>query len=60
MYIFLIVVQEQFCFGEEITDGRTSLETLPINITRNNSNCSVFLTLTLSFEDNGTFYSEFM
>lgn len=51
----LVEVQEQFCFGEEISTVEVySLETLPVNITRNRPAChQASINLTLSF-DNGT------
>ena len=62
LYIFfVIVVQEQFCFGEEIATEVASFETLPVNITRSEPACGqASVSLTLSFEDNGTTFSEFM
>ena len=58
-YLFT-VVQEQFCFGGEITDEVTSFESLPVNITRKRPACNrASVTLSLSFEDgNGTTFSE--
>ena len=61
IYIFVIVVQEQFCFGEEIATEVTSFETLPVNITRSKPACGqASVSLILSFEDNGTTFSELM
>ena len=59
--IYVIEVQEQFCFGEEITSEVTSFKKLPINITRNSPACQqTFTDLTLSFDDKGTTFSKFM
>ena len=56
-----VVVQEQFCFGEEIATEVTSFETLPVNIRRSKPACGqASVSLTLSFEVNGTTFSEFM
>ena len=60
-FIYVIEVQEQFCFGEKITAEVTSFETLSINITRNSPACQQTSTdLTLSFDDNGTTFSKFV
>ena len=54
-------MDDQFCFGDVITDDITSFKTLPVNITRRSPACDqASVTLTLTFEDNGTAYSEFM
>ena len=60
--IDVIVVQEQFCFGENITTEVTSFKKLPINITRNSPACNeASINLTLSFDDDkGTTLSKFM
>ena len=59
-----VVVQEQFCFGEELklADEFTSLRTLQVNITRKRPACSrASITLSLSFAgNNGSSFSEFM
>ena len=62
LYMFMPVeIQEQFCFGGEITDEVTSFpESLPVNITRKGPACyQASVDLSLSFEgDNGTNFSE--
>ena len=54
LYMFMsVVIQEQFCFGGEITNGVTSFESLPVNITRKGPACyRASVTLSLYFEDN--------
>lgn len=59
----VIVAQEHFCFGEEITaeDNFTSFGKLPVKITRNSPACiETTINLTLFFEDNGTILGKFM
>ena len=57
LYMFMsVVIQEQFCFGGEITDEVISFESLPVNITRKGPACNqASVTLSLSF---GTNFSE--
>ena len=58
LYMFMPVeIQEQFCFGGEITDDVISFESLPVNITRKGTACNqTSITLSLSFE--GSTFSE--
>ena len=59
--VFSAVLQEQFCFGEDINAEITSFEALPVNITRARPACGqASVSLTLNFEDNGTLSCEFM
>ena len=61
LYMFMPVeIQEQFCFGGEITDDVISFESLPVNITRKRPACyRASITLFLSFEgNNGTTFSK--
>ena len=58
--IGVLGIQEQFCFGEEITTEVTSFKTLAVNITRNSSTCNASINLTLSFDDNNTTFCKFM
>lgn len=52
----LVEVQEQFCFGEEISTAEVySFEILPVNITRNRPAChQASINLTLSFNNSTT------
>ena len=54
LHMFMsVVIQEQFCFGGEITDEVISFESLPVNITRKGPACyRASVTLSLSFEGN--------
>ena len=57
----VIVIQEHFCFGEEIATEVTSFETLPVNITRSEPAWEqASVSVTLSFVDNHATFSEFM
>ena len=62
-YIIDVVVQEQFCFGDEFAAEFSSLRALPVNITRKRPACNqASITLSLSFEgdNNGSSFSTFM
>ena len=54
-----IVVQEQFCFGEEITTV-TAFNNPEVSLTRSEPACdAAFIDLTLSFDVKGTTRSKF-